>query len=101
MNTLCDILEYFSDQKKILTIERCASFAGTETLHFREFMNLISKQFHFYHCKSAERRYPDKGACALKWGAPLCGVIGYDSSFDALLGRMTLLQSIKENCALY
>ena len=23
------------------------------------------------------RSYPDKGACALKWGAPLSGVIGY------------------------
>ena len=39
-------------------------------------MNLVSKQLHFDHCKGAVRRYPDKEACALKWGAPLCGVIG-------------------------
>ena len=75
MNTLYKILEYISDQTKIQTIESLASFTGTETLHFREFMTLISKQFHFDHCKGAVRRYPDKGACALKWGAPLFGVI--------------------------
>ena len=27
--------------------------------------------------KGAVRRYPDKGACALKWGAPLNGVRPY------------------------
>ena len=32
---------------KIQTIKRLASFAGTEMLHFREFMNLDSKQFQF------------------------------------------------------
>ena len=52
------------------------SLTGTETLHFRELMYVVSKQFHFDHCKGAVRRYPDKGACAFKWGAPLCGVIG-------------------------
>ena len=41
---------------------------------------IVSEQFHFDHCKGAVRRYPDKGACALKWGAPLCWVIGYDIS---------------------
>ena len=40
-------------------------------------MDLVSKQFHFDDCKSAERRYQDKGACALRWGAPLSEVIGY------------------------
>ena len=71
-----DTFEYISDQTKIRTIECLESFAGSETLHFREFMYVVSKQFHFDHCKGAVRRYPDKGACALKWGAPLCGVIG-------------------------
>ena len=71
-SSIFDFLHILCWHLKILIAMKIYLIAPNFVIQFQS--SFILK---FDHHKGAVRRYPNKGACALKWEAPLCGPKGY------------------------